>query len=146
MVKAVLDTNQFVSSIISKKGAPAQLLQAWKDRAYILITSRQIIAETEKALHYPRILKKYHLQERDIQALINLIDHEAIVLPSPAKINIIKEDPDDNQVLACALEAKAQYIVSGDKHLLNLGQYKSISVVNVREFLKIINYSPLPQK
>lgn len=144
MLKAVLDTNQFVSSIIVKKGVPAQLLRAWQEHAYILTTSRQIIAEVERALHYPRILKKYHLQEKDIQALINLIEHEAIVLPSPRRVNIIKDDPDDNQVLACALEAKAPYIVSGDKHLLKLGQYKNISIVTVREFLKIINY-PLTQ-
>ena len=136
MLRVVLDTNQFVSSVIIKKGPPAQLLQAWKNHTYILITSRQIIEEIKKALHYPRIVKKYHLHEREIEALINLIEHEAIILPAPSKIHVIKEDPDDNKILACALEAKAQYIVSGDKHLLKLGRYKNISIVTAREFLK----------
>lgn len=140
MLKVVLDTNQFVSSVIIKKGPPAQLLQAWRKRAYILIISRQIMAEVEKALHYPRILKKYHLLEKDIEALIDIIEHEAIVTPSLHKVNVIKEDPDDNQILACALEGKAQYIVSGDKHLLKIGQYKNIAIVTVREFLKIIGF------
>lgn len=139
MLKVVLDTNQFVSSIISKKGPSAQLFQAWREHAYILIISLEIIKEIEQALRYPHITKKYHLREEDIESFIHLIEHEAVVLPGSLRVDVIKEDPEDNKILACALEARAQYIVSGDKHLLSLRQYKDIAIVTAREFLKTID-------
>lgn len=140
MLKVVLDTNQFVSSIISKKGLPSQLLQAWRKHAYILIISKEIIREIEQVLQYPHITKKYYLQKKDIESLIHLIEQEAVILPNPSKVNIIKDDPDDNEILACALEAEAQYIVSGDTHLLSLRQYKDIKIVTAREFLEAIDF------
>ena len=138
MLKVVVDTNQFVSAIIAKHGASSRLLQAWREHAYILITSKDILQEVRRVLQYPHITKKYCLQEEDINALINLIEHEALVLSDTINIDVIKEDPDDNKILACAIEAEADYIISGDKHLLNLRQYKGIAVITVNEFLKII--------
>ena len=142
MLKLVLDTNQFVSSLIVKKGVPAQLLQAWYDHLFIMITSREILKEIERVLHYPRIFQKYHLTEENVKALVAIIEHEAIVLSDTPTINIIKEDPTDNKVLSCALEARANYIISGDRHLLGLRQYQDISIVTPREFLDIIDYKP----
>lgn len=138
MLKVVLDTNQFVSSLITPKGPSAKLLQAWRESAYILITSREIIKETERALRYPHISQKYRLREEDIGSFLHLIEHEAVVLSDSFRVDVIKEDLDDNKILACALEAKAQYIVSGDGHLLALRQFKEIAIVSVREFLKIL--------
>jgi len=138
MIKAVLDTNQFVSGIIMKKGASRRLLQAWRKSAYMLITSQEILEELYRVLKYPRIIKNYHLTEKDISSLFNLIQAEAVVLSTTPKIDIIKENPDDNKILSCAIEAKADYIVSGDKHLKNLGQFKKIDIVNAREFLDIL--------
>jgi len=140
VLKVVVDTNQFVSSLITRKGPPAGLLQAWREHTYILITSTEILEEVARVLRYPRIARKYSLREEDIKSFLNLIEHEAVILPETIKINVIKDDPDDNKVLACALEAQAQYIVSGDNHLLNLRQYKDIAIVTVREFLKTINF------
>ncbi|MGA1840194.1 MAG: putative toxin-antitoxin system toxin component, PIN family [bacterium] len=140
MFKVVIDTNQFVSSIITKKGPSAQLLQAWRNHYFILILSKNIIGEIKRVLYYPHIQKKYNLQEQDIESLINLIEREAIILSDSIKIKVINDDPDDNKFLACALEAEADYIISGDKHLLNLHYYKDIPIITVREFLGIIEY------
>jgi len=104
--------------------------------------SKDILQEVRRVLQYPNITKKYCLQEEDINALINLIEHEALVLSDTINIDVIKEDPDDNKILACAVEAEADYIISGDKHLLNLRQYKDIAIITVNEFLKIINKQP----
>lgn len=139
MLKVVLDTNQFVSAIITKKGVSVQLLEAWRKHAYILITSEEIIKKAKKVLQYPRIAKKYHLQEETIESLVQLIEREAVVSPGFLKVEIIKDDPDDNKILACALEAKAQYIISGDGHLLNLRKYKDIAILTAQEFLKSID-------
>ena len=140
MFKVVIDTNQFVSSIITKKGPSAQLLQAWRNHYFILILSKNIIEEIKRVLYYPHIKNKYNLQGRDIESLINLIEREAIILSDSIKINVINDDPEDNKFLACALEAEADYIILGDKHLLNLHYYKDIQIITVREFLGIIEY------
>lgn len=138
MFKVVLDTNLFISGLINPLGPPAQLLNAWREYAYILITSNEILEEIGRVLNYPHIIKKYHLPREVIESNINLIKQEAIVLFDTIKLNVIKSDPDDNKVLACALEAKAQYIISGDEHLLSLVQYQDIKIVTAREFLRIL--------
>jgi putative PIN family toxin of toxin-antitoxin system len=135
MLKVVVDTNQFVSALINKKGQPARLLDLWRQQHFILVTCPEIIAEIKEVLEYPRIRKKYKLNKTDIQSLLHLIEHEAVVLPSSPTVHIIKEDIDDNKFLACALAAKAEYIVTGDQHLLSLGRYESISIVTVKDFL-----------
>jgi len=135
MFKVVIDTNQFVSALISKQGHSARLLERWRQQQFIFVTSLEIIAEIKKVLEYPHISKKYKLNKADIQSLLILIEHEAVVLPRLPALHIIKDDPDDNKFLACALAAKAEYIISGDRHLLSLGSYKSISIVTVKDFL-----------
>lgn len=140
MLKVVLDTNQFISGLIQPKGPSAQLFHAWRKSFYILITCREIIREFEQAIQYPHIIKKYKLPKKEIESTINLIQNESVVLHDIPDINVIKEDPDDNMVLACALEAKAQYIVSGDKHLLDLGKYQDTKIITARDFLKILDF------
>lgn len=137
MLKAVIDTNQFVSSLISKQGPSAQLIDRWREQRFILVTSLEIMAEIQRVLEYPHISKKYKLKPLDVQSLMTLIEHEAVIIPKLPAVHIIKDDPDDDKFLACALAARAEYIVSGDQHLLSLGSYKSISIVTVKEFLLI---------
>lgn len=137
MLKAVIDTNQFVSSLISKQGPSAQLIDRWREQRFILVTSPEIIAEIQRVLKYPHISKKYKLSKSDVQSLLTLIEHEAVVIPKLPAVHVIKDDPDDDKFLACAFAARAEYIVSGDQHLLSLGSYKSISIVTVKEFLLI---------
>ncbi|MBF0490527.1 MAG: putative toxin-antitoxin system toxin component, PIN family [Candidatus Omnitrophica bacterium] len=137
MLKVVIDTNQFVSSLISKKGKSAQLVDLWRQQHFILLTSPEIINEIKKVLEYPHIIKKYKLNKADIQSLLILIEHEAVTVPTPPVVNVIKDDPDDNKFLACALAAQAEYIVTGDQHLLSLGRYGSILIVTVKDFLLI---------
>ncbi len=145
MLKVVIDTNQFVSSLISKKGKPAQLVDLWRQQHFILVTSPEIIAEIKKVLEYPHIRKKYNLKKEDIQSLLILIEHEAVIVPNLPAVDVIKDDPDDNKFLACALAAQTEYIVTGDQHLLSLGKYGSTLIVTVKDFLIYIDNSTLKQ-
>lgn len=138
MLKVVLDTNQFVSGIISKDGPSAKTLEEWKHHAYILIISKEIIAEINRTLSYPYIAQKYHITNEDIKSLITLLEHESVIISKTPKINVVKNDPDDNKIIACAICAEANYIVSGDKHLLTLQRYKNIAIVTAPDFLKIL--------
>ena len=141
MLKVVIDTNQFISSVINKHGPSANLLEAWRKYCFTLVLSDKVVQEIRRVFLYPRISQKYHLKEDDINAFLGFIEHEAVILSGLAPIDVIQDDPEDNEIVACALEAGADYIVSGDKHLLNLKNYQGITIVTVREFLKLIAYS-----
>lgn len=138
MFKVVIDTNVFVSSIIKKDSVPARLIQLWRENAFVVITSEQMVDEIREVLQYPHIKNKYKLQHEDINAVITAIEKDAVVLTDVFELEVIKDDPDDNKVLACALEVRADYIISGDKHLLTLKEYKNIPIVKAKEYLNIL--------
>lgn len=137
MLKAVLDTNVFVSSLLVKAGLPAQVLDAWRDRRYLLVTSPAIIAEIRATLNYPRIRRKYAITDEDVEQLVVLLEQDALVVPGDADVaGSIPQDPADEMVLACAVEAQASAIVSSDRHLLDLNVYQDIPILTVRQFLE----------
>jgi putative PIN family toxin of toxin-antitoxin system len=134
--RVVLDTNVFVSSVLVKKGLPAQVVQAWRDRRYLLVVSPPLIAEIRRALSYPHIRRKYGIVDDDVTGLACLLENEAAVVPGTAPVaGAIPADPADEIVLACAVDGQADAIVSGDRHLLEMGEYLGIPVLSVRGFL-----------
>lgn len=137
MLRVVLDTNQFVSSVLVKQGLPAQVLDAWRRREFLLVTSPLIITEIRSTLNYPRIRRKYPLTDADVERLVALLEQDALVAPGEVDAaGAIPADPADDMVLACAIEGQADFIVSGDHHLLDLGEYMGIPIVTAREFLE----------
>jgi len=137
MLKVVLDTNVFVSSLLVRQGPPAKVLEAWRGRQYLLAISPAIIAEIEATLRYPRIRHKYAITDDDVSGVRDLLEQHALLVPGDLDVSgAIPDDPGDEKVLACAAEAGADLIVSGDHHLLTLGDYRGIPVISVREFLK----------
>ncbi len=136
MIRVVLDTNEYVSALIQPASVPAEILQAWRNGQILLITSPQILEEIERVIHYPRIQKKYHLTESDIRDFLSLIAKETFTTHDEIKVDVIKEDPTDNKFLACALEGDADYLISGDRHLLQCKAYHGIKILRPREFLQ----------
>lgn len=138
MIKAVLDTNQFISSLLSRKGVQAKLIEAWREEYFELAISPPIINEIEKVLNYPKIKEKYELSQDRITALIALITSHATIVPGKIAVNVIADDPADNQILACAFEAGAHFIVTGDVHLLKLEEFEGIPIITGRAFLNYL--------
>jgi putative PIN family toxin of toxin-antitoxin system len=137
MLKVVLDTNVFVSSLLVKQGLPAQALDAWRDRRYLLVTSPAIISEIQATLTYPRIRRKYAITDQDVEGLRTLLEQDALLVSGHSQVaGAVPEDPADERVLACALDAGADLIVSGDRHLLDLDPYQGIPILTVRTFLE----------
>ena len=137
MLRVVLDTDVFVSSLLVKAGVPAQALDAWRARRFVLVTSSAILAETRATLNYDRIRRKYNLTDEDVEQLLALLQREALLVSGTADVTgAIPADPSDEKILACALDGRADLIVSGNLHLLDLGQYRGVSVLNVRQFLE----------
>jgi putative PIN family toxin of toxin-antitoxin system len=98
-----------------------------------MVTSPALVRELKRVLNYPKL----GLTEDDIAPFIADIFSHALVVSPTRKLEIIVDDPDDNRVIECALEAGARWIVSGDKHLLEVSEYEEIRIVNVRKALEI---------
>ena len=145
MLRAVLDTNVFVSSLLNKTGAPARLIDAWRAGEYMLVTSPVIMAEIKAVLESPRIRKKYLLTDHDIGQLLDLLEKDSIIVPGRTQIgNVLPQDPTDHIFLSCALEAGVDFIVSGDRHLLSLKVFEGIPILSVVRFLERLAETRMP--
>jgi uncharacterized protein len=138
MIRAVLDANVFVSATLSPKGNPAKILNAWRDDKFLLLISRPILEEIGRVLRYPKIKKRHRWSERKIQTFLQDLSRLTIVTPGKLSLAIIADDPSDDRYVECAVEGEADYLVSGDKHLLNLGAHKDFMIVRPREFCDVI--------
>lgn len=138
MLSAVLDTNVIISGTISSKGAPSELLTAWRERWWTLIISPMILAEVDRVLRLPRIIRAYALSHQDIAEVIRLLESRAVVVPGRLQISPSARDPEDDHVLACALEGHADYVVTGDQDLLILERYQDIPIATPASFAAII--------
>jgi uncharacterized protein len=130
-VKVVFDTNVWIS--ISLKKIINDEFSRVKQELTVYI-SKDIISETSKVLLYPKIaeiLRKHSISEKEI--LRAIVATSKIVEPK-VKLHIINEDAEDNKILECALAAGADIIVSGDKHILELGKFRKTKILTPKEF------------
>lgn len=137
-MRLVLDTNVVVAGLLWH-GAPRQLIELIiDDEAVSLHSSPVLIAELANTLGYAKFAKRIVQFDTSIEALV--AQYEALVkYVSPAHTpRVVLSDPDDDHVLACAVVAQAQLIVSGDKHLLTIKSYQDISIVTAAEAVSIL--------
>lgn len=133
-MRAVLDTNVVVSGLLWR-GAPRQILEQARAGHFQLFTSDMLLAELEDVLGRSKLAKP--LSQNNLTAEQAFDAYAALsMIVVAGEIERISADPDDDHVLACALAAKADVVVSGDGHLLELGQYQGIEIVTAAECLK----------
>ena len=132
----VCDTNVLISGILFGGHAREILRRAAQGdlRNHI---SQAILREVEEVLLRP----KFGLKPQQVsQALALLTDTFEVVCPR-GRIQAVKADPDDNMILEAAVAAKAAYIISGDKHLLDMHAYREIRIVSPADFMQgLSNY------
>ena len=129
-MKAVLDTNVFVSGIFFS-GPPHQILKAWREGAVEFTMSSEILDEYRRVASI--LSKKY--SARDLQNILEFVENEAEFIETPPLPKQISDDSDDEKFLACAVASGAKVIVSGDKHLLKVSGYQGIEVLKPRDFV-----------
>jgi putative PIN family toxin of toxin-antitoxin system len=135
LLRVVLDVNVYVSSAISYRGAPHEILRAWRQGDFLLATSDAILDDIKRALRYPKVRDQFGIAEANVQELIGSLRRYALVTPGDLAIEPAARDADDDKVLACAIEAEADCIVTGDKDLLSLGAYRGIAILRPADFL-----------
>ncbi|MBU1168466.1 MAG: putative toxin-antitoxin system toxin component, PIN family, partial [Proteobacteria bacterium] len=120
-IRAVIDTNLFVSGLFSEKGYTFELQELWVNGAFELAVSEKILYEVKSTLLKPYIKERLLIFDGEEEEIAELIREKAfLVTHDRYETDRIKTDKSDNKFLACALESNADYVVSGDNHLLEL--------------------------
>ena len=142
MIRAVLDTNTVVSATIVPAGIPARILAAGRSGQFEIVSSSAILTETLRALQRDRIRRKYQITAAQIEGIRILLEQEASLTPITRQVQGIATHPEDDQILATAISATADYLVTGDDKLQKLGTYEGVAIVSPREFLTILESQP----
>jgi putative PIN family toxin of toxin-antitoxin system len=137
-MRVVLDTNQYVSALLKSKSNSARLMTLVAEGQITLIVSPDILEEIRRVLAYPKIQKLHRRTKQEIEQFIRQTAKIAVVTPGTLEVNAIQADPSDNIFLACAVEGRADYIISGDHHLKDLGVFQGIEILDPAAFLEII--------
>jgi len=137
-LRAVVDTNLFISGLFSRDSLSARLQDLWINREFELLTSIEILKEVSRVLQYPRIRQRFQPKQETIKRFFRLVFRKAIITKDLYKTDRITDDPSDNKFLACALEGKADYIISRDPHLRNVKQFHGIKIIDVKTFIQKI--------
>ena len=137
MIRAVFDTNLLVSYLLTHRPPVATLIDRHlTEERFVLVTAPALLEELDRVLHYPRLQRYYsEAQRRRFVALIMAVSE---VVELPEAIPRICRDPQDDQVIACAIAGRADLIVSGDRDLLALEQVGQIPLRPAAQFLEML--------
>ena len=128
----VFDTNILISATLSQRSNPYRCLQLAKDGLIQSVTCREILDEFQE-----KLLLKFDYSPPDAQSITDRVLDYSRLVNITNSLKGICADPDDDMVLECAVVAKANYIVTGDKHLLSLGNYQNSLILKATDFLGI---------
>ena len=138
MIRAVLDANVLVSAVLNPMGTPARLYTLWHEGRYDVLMSAAILDEVARVMRYPKIAERHGWSEQQLQEFIEDILYLAISTPGTLTLTVIRDDPADNRYLECAVEGHAAVLVTGDRLLLNLGEYQGVHILTPRAFLDVL--------
>jgi uncharacterized protein len=119
-------------------GKPAAIVQAAEQGKVTVFISEQIIEEINQVLAYPKIARIYQTTTVGKNELMQQVLKIGKIVKVTSKVEVIEAHASDNKFLECALDSKADYVVSGDKHLLNVVAFRKIKIVSVSGFLELI--------
>lgn len=128
-MRIVADTNVIISAVVFG-GLPRRVLQLAAMGAFELCLSEAIQSEVERVLEI-----KFGWERPLIRSTLRSLHGWAVIFEPESSLAIVDDDPDDNRILECAVAAAAQVVVSGDRHLLQLGSFRSILIQNPRQFI-----------
>jgi putative PIN family toxin of toxin-antitoxin system len=134
VLRVVLDTNVLISAVLFG-GKPRQILEKAIRGEIRLCISEPILDELKGVLQRP----KFDYSPEMIQVILKELAGVSDFVNASKTMDVVLEDPEDNRILECAVEAEANYIVTGDSHLLKLSRYQNIEIVNAVAFLETLS-------
>jgi len=136
MVKAVLDSNIWLSGVFWR-GKPHEIVKLAESKKIQTFITKEILAEILDVLNKEKFRRLMEDPGVQTSELMRTILNISTLVEAKEKLDVIKEDPTDNKILECAVAASAEYVVTGDKHLLELKKFGGIRFVKAKEFLDI---------
>ncbi len=131
-LRVVLDTNIYVSSAFWE-GKPYRIVQRALNDEFSVFVSEDIIKELKRVL-----ARDFGLADEAITENIDAILTFAKKIEINQNVSVVKDDPDDDRIIECALSAKAQYVITQDNHLLKLKEFRGIKLLSPTEFLDFL--------
>lgn len=141
MTRVVLDTNIFISAILSPKSKTASIVKLVLDGKLHLVIAPAMWKELHAVLQYPKLkalMKRNDVSMDEVKDLLYKIERITITAPGEKKVDRITKDTSDNMFLACAVEGKADFIISGDSHLKDVKAFQGVEIVNPDVFIKMV--------
>ena len=135
-MRAVLDTNVLIAFLLTRGRTISAILDGWERGDFDLLTSPVLIAEVRRTLEKLRLRQR--IRPEAAEALLEALEEDAVLTPGDLKLQGVTPDQDDDAVVSCAIEGDADYIVSRDAHLLGLGEYEGVRVVEPTEFVRLL--------
>ena len=129
-MRVVFDTNVFISAFLVPAGAADRAFQLARKRRFQLVSSVPILTEIANKLR-----DKFHQTDDDVKLALKIISRAAAIIRPKRSLNVVRDEP-DNRVLECALEAGADLVVTGDRHLLALKRFEQVAIVRLVDFLR----------
>ena len=142
-MRAVLDTNVIVSATLIRGGNEDRILRAWQQGVFELVLSPPILEEIGRVLSYAKIQKLRWTTQEEVISLLESLAGESVLVPGRLEVRASR-DPEDDKFLAAAIEAGAEYVVSGDKDLLDLRMYRGVRIVTPAKFLRTLREAIRP--
>jgi uncharacterized protein len=141
-MRVVLDTNVLVSRFLSPRGVAAEIFNRWSQELFELVVSEPILAEYAQVLRYEKVRTRHRMSDTEITDIMSDLRRYAVLVEPEQTPRVVKDDPDDDRFLSCAVAGGAEYIVSGDVHLLTLRAYQDIQILSPSAFLLVISERP----
>ncbi|MBN2013809.1 MAG: putative toxin-antitoxin system toxin component, PIN family [Candidatus Altiarchaeota archaeon] len=136
-MKVVADTNVLVSALFWE-GNERRVIHLAEEGEIELLISSGILEELKEVLWRDHFQLRLTDLNTRIDDVVNRLMSVSTLVDSTKRLNTILEDPADNRVLECAVAGKADYIVSGDSHLLSLREFKGIKIIKAKNLLEIL--------
>ncbi len=132
-MRVVVDTNVLISALLKADGSPAKIVSLWRSGELELVVSEEVVSEVSRVLGYQRIRTRVSAEEAE--RFLDLLRTAALAVTAYENVTVVKDDPDDDKFLAIAIVSGAEYIISGDTHLLSIGNYQGIEILTPADFL-----------
>lgn len=138
MVRIVLDANQFVSALLKPGSNPDAIMRLVREEKVVLLLSEVICDEILRVLTYPKIRNRLNRSDDYLADFVKKLWAVAVITPGTLPLDPIRADADDTKYLVCAIEGKADFIVSGDHHLKDLKSFQGVRIVDPATFLAVM--------
>src|ERR1700704_3577623 len=133
-MRIVVDTNVLISALLNNHSLPRTIFNLQQSGRFRIVISEEIVSEYRRVLAYPHIQARHRFTPQKIEKYLSLLRNASVLVTPTEQVTVVKDDPDDNKFIACALAGNAEYVVSGDPDLLAIKSYQGIRILTPAMF------------